>query len=138
MAESARIDDIIDKGDSMRAASTLFMFALCTAALADGRPARAGSSWMTLADCATAYRANWLDRRSDPNRAAQMKAMIQDQSEDYRKSAASAYATSMRVSSADALRAVGDYIKSNLKKFETMDGNGRLDSFIDNCPQPES
>jgi len=136
--KSATIDDIIDKGDFMRAASTLFMFALCTAALAEGQVARAGSSWTTLADCATAYRANWLDRRSDPNRPAQMKAMIQDQSEDYRKSAASAYATSMRVSSADALRAVADYIKSNLKKFETMDGNGRLESFIDNCPQPES
>jgi hypothetical protein len=94
--------------------------------------------WTTLADCATAYRANWLDRRSDPNRAPQMKAMIRDQSEDYRKSAASAYATSMHVSSADALHAVEDYIKSKLKKFETMDGNGRLDTFIDNCPQPES
>lgn len=94
-------------------------------------------SWQVYADCATAYRANWLDRLDDPNRTHEMRNMIESQSQDYEKAADRAYVAEKKTSEDAAAKDVKAYVQGRIDHFVAMDKARELEPFIDNCPQLE-
>ena len=67
-----------------------------------------------------------------------MSAMIDEQSNDYRKAAVDAYLKEQKAPETDAQRAVLGYIQANVTRYVAMDKAGSLEAFIDHCPQLEA
>lgn len=97
----------------------------------------AETSWQAYADCAAGYLANWQDRLTDPSRSKQMADTIRSQSKDYETAAARRYAEQKGAGKAEAAKAVHAYVEANVARFVAMDKKGRLNGFIDACPQPD-
>jgi hypothetical protein len=93
--------------------------------------------WEAFASCAAAYRANWQNRLSDPNRPPSMAAMIHDEFEEYRQVAIARYEKDQRVSKDEASVKVDAHVNGKIDQFIAMDKAGKLDAFIESCPQPE-
>jgi hypothetical protein len=98
-------------------------------------PTNAEPHWQIYAGCAAAYRANWQNRLSDPNRGPEMSTMIQDTSEQYMLAAIGYYEEEKRASKDEASRSVERYVTTNIERFIAMDKAGILEAFIDKCPQ---
>jgi len=92
-------------------------------------------TWTAFADCAAGYLANWKDRLSSPTRTREMSDMIHAQAGDYRNAAAELYQTQQKSNEDAADKAVEAYIQVNLARFVAMDKAGKLETFIDECPQ---
>jgi hypothetical protein len=97
--------------------------------------AQAPPRWEVFADCASAYRANWQDRLSDPNRTPAMAGQIADESEQYKIAAIGSYEKERKASADEASRNVSAHVQSNLERFIAMDKAGALEAYIDMCPQ---
>lgn len=67
-----------------------------------------------------------------------MSAMIDEQSNDYRKAAVDAYLKEQKAPKPDAQRAGLGYIQANVTRYVAMDKAGSLEAFIDHCPQLEA
>ena len=106
------------------------------AAAADTAPASA-PRWEAFASCAAAYRANWQNRLSDPNRPPSMAAMIHDEYEEYRQVAVARYEKDQRASKDEASAKIDAHVSGKVDQFIAMDKAGKLDAFIESCPQPE-
>jgi hypothetical protein len=106
------------------------------AAAADTTPA-SGPRWEAFASCAAAYRANWQNRLSDPSRPPSMAAMIHDEYEEYRQVAITHYVKDQRASKDEASVKVDANVSGKVDQFVAMDKAGKLDAFIESCPQPE-
>jgi hypothetical protein len=107
-----------------------------SAPAADATPASA-PRWEAFASCAAAYRANWQNRLSDPNRPPSMAAMINDEFEEYRQVAIAHYEKDQRASKDEASVKVDAHVNGKLDQFIAMDKAGKLEAFIESCPQPE-
>jgi hypothetical protein len=120
-------------------------FLLSACCLAPGlRPAGAAETdadqapnWNTLADCAAGYLANWQDRQSSPDRTKEMGDMIHAQSDQYKAAATKTYETQSGLSEAESVQFVDTYVQDQLPRFVTMDKAGKLETFIDECPQAD-
>jgi hypothetical protein len=105
-----------------------------TAAAADTATA---PRWEVFASCAAAYRANWQNRLSDPNRPPSMAAMIHDEYKEYRQVAVAHYVKDQRASRDEAGVKVDAHVSGKIDQFVAMDKAGKLDAFIESCPQPD-
>jgi hypothetical protein len=105
-------------------------------AAADTAPASA-PRWEAFASCAAAYRANWQNRLTDPSRPPSMAAMIHDEFEEYRQVAIASYEKDQRTSKDEASMKIDAHVNSKIDQFIAMDKAGKLDAFIENCPQPD-
>jgi hypothetical protein len=98
---------------------------------------QAAPRWEVLASCAAAYKANWRSRLADPSRPPSMAAMIHDEFEEYRQVAIAHYEKDQRASKDEAGAKVDAHVNGKIEEFIAMDRAGKLDAFIENCPQPE-
>lgn len=96
------------------------------------------AAWEAFADCAAGYEANVKSRQSDPSRTPEMRDMIQEQADDYRRASLRAYLNARGESEEVATRAVDAHIAGAIDRYVAMDKAGELDSFLDKCPQPEA
>ena len=110
-------------------------FAMLAMLLAAFPAAANAASWQQYADCSTAYRIDSLDAQLNRSRSDSMKQMIRDQAKDYRTVAISTYAGVKKVSHDAAMTSVDAYLTANGHRFMTMMKAGKLDDFIDKCPQ---
>ncbi len=101
-------------------------------------PAAAAASWQQYADCSVSYHIDSRDQELNKTRSNSMKVMIRDQAQDYRKAAIKIYVRSEKADRKAAKQAVVSYMKSNGDRFMTMMKTGKLDDFIDKCPQLQS
>jgi hypothetical protein len=117
----------------------LSMLVMSAVAGAAGRAAAADTAphWEAFASCAAAYRANWQNRLSDPSRPPSMAAMIHDEFEEYRQVAIAHYEKDQRASKDEASVKVDAHVNGKIDQFIALDKAGKLDAFIEGCPQPE-
>ena len=109
----------------------------CISAYAAESETDEAPGWTDYADCAAGYLANWQDRLSKPDRSREMSAMIRTQSDEYKATAIALYQQDSKTG-ADAARGVVEtYIQDSLARFAAMDKAGKLESFIDECPQTD-
>lgn len=94
--------------------------------------------WLVLANCAAGYLGNWQSRREDPDRSAEMGAMILDLSNEYKVAAVRRHREQMQSSQQAAEQAVSDHINSAVAGFVAMDKKDELIPFLDACPQIDS
>jgi hypothetical protein len=106
------------------------------AAAADTAPA-SGPRWEAFASCAAAYQANWQNRLSDPSRPPSMASMIKEEYEEYRQVAIAHYEKDQRASKDEASVKVDAHVSGKVDQFVAMDKAGKLDAFIESCPQPD-
>lgn len=110
-----------------------FVLALCLALAACAAPIPARDNrWAVLADCAGAYQANVT--LSDPTRSAQMKAMVSEDADLYRKAAEDRYVLEPNTTAEQAKRAVAARMAAKAAAL----GNSSPDDVvkvIDACPQ---
>jgi hypothetical protein len=99
--------------------------------------ADAAPRWEAFASCAAAYRANWQNRLSDPSRPPSMAAMINDEYEEYRQVAIARYVKDQRAAKDEATVKVDAHVNGRISEFVVMDKAGKLDAFIEGCPQPD-
>jgi hypothetical protein len=93
--------------------------------------------WTALADCSAGYLANWQDRQSSPGRTKEMGDMIRAQSDQYKAAATKTYQAQSGLSEAESAQFIDTYIQDQLPRFVTMDKAGKLETFIDECPQAD-
>jgi hypothetical protein len=91
--------------------------------------------WQAFADCAAAYRANVKNRESDPSRTPEMRSMIEEQADEYNRAALRAYVQARHANEEAASEAVKARIDGSIDRFVAMDKAGKLDRFLDECPQ---
>ncbi len=115
----------------------LLLFRGAAPACADETETRDNPSWTVYADCAAGYLANWQDRLANPERSRDMSNMIRAQSDDYTTAAIRAHRAELGSAEPEASRAVEDYVRANLQRFIDMDQAGKLEAFIDECPQAD-
>lgn len=115
-------------------------FLLTFGILIASQPAMAAvPSWQDYADCSTAYHVNSLDPNLNKSRSDSMRKMIGDQASDYRTAAIGSYAKTKKTSQEAAAQAVDSYLATNGKRMSAMMKAGKLEDFIDKCPQiPDS
>jgi hypothetical protein len=115
------------------------LLAMPAVAGAGGKAAAADAvpRWEAFASCAAAYRANWQNRLSDPGRPPSMAAMINDEYEDYRQVAIARYVKDQRAAKDEASAKVDAHVNGKIGEFIVMDKAGKLDAFIESCPQPD-
>jgi hypothetical protein len=124
-----------------RLGACLCLLVMAAVAGAAGRAAAADTAsaprWEAFASCAAAYRANWQNRLSDPGRPPSMAAMINDEYEEYRQVAITHYVKDQRASKDEASVKVDAHVNGRIDAFIAMDKAGKLDAFIEGCPQPD-
>ncbi len=65
-----------------------------------------------------------------------MRNMTQEQADDYRKAAVRAYIQMQPTDEAAARQAVNRHIEGEIDRFVAMDKAGKLDGYLETCPQP--
>jgi hypothetical protein len=109
----------------------------CVPALAAEAATEQTPGWTDYADCAAGYLANWQDRLTKSDRSREMSAMIHTQSDEYRRVAARLYQSASKTTPDLAADAVETRVRESLPRFTAMDKAGKLESFIDECPQTD-
>lgn len=110
---------------------------LASLALAAAVPAvhAATPTWRTFAECAVSYHIDALDKQLNSQRGPGMQRMIQGQSRDYESAAIRLYIQAHGASHAGAQRTVQSYMRTSRRRFMAMSKAGKLEGFIDACPQ---
>lgn len=110
-------------------------FAMLAMLLAAVPAAAKAASWQSYADCSVSYRIDSMDAQLNKTRSNSMKAMIHDQAKDYRDAAVKTYGAMKKTGHGAAMKVVDGYMARRGHHFTMMMKSGKLDDFIDHCPQ---